>query len=417
MPFTFRVTPAADLDLDLMGFGFDSGTDVCIAAAVLLTYLDYFVRFLTYVKENKGSRKLNHMEQNVFDGLHDLPTRTELCATTMYYQAISVPYMREIRGANASEDNLLIGPSVSPETASLDGQPWDHPKAVLAVQKYAPELPHLKDLTKTMLMGARVAWIRFSGEYTEDGAIAEATEEQMDRAQMEKTNDRCESSFGVFRQEAKANPNMSLEIHNARQMVKFNKASEYLRKLSPALRKFLRRVVRKQDGSGTNRESKLLLARHKKESAEVQIVKARKRAAQKQAASDAIDQVVAILTVTEVEYHANLPLRTEGYFTVGMIDAQLDWHVKYGPPLTEEEKKTVPNKSARGNRLNKVKLWVEAVERYLKAGLPRERRIDPSADPESPDDAEDPGEAVTVEDLGDTDSERSGYDSEEEYYE
>ncbi|KAK7002094.1 hypothetical protein R3P38DRAFT_3367678 [Favolaschia claudopus] len=246
-------------------------------------------------------------------------------------------------------------------------QPWDHPKAVLAVQRYTPELPHLKDLTVTMLMGERVAWKRFSGEYTEDGAIAQATDEQMERAQMEKTNDRCESSFGVFRQEAKANPNMSLEVHNARQMFKFN---------------------------GANRESKLLLARYKKEGAEVQMEKTRKRAAKKQAASDAIDRVVAILTVTE-----------------------LDWHAKYGPPLTPEQAKLIPNKSAQGNRENKVKLWVEAVQRYLEADLPRELRINPRTDPETPDDDEDPAEAVTVEDLGDTDSEKSGYDSEEDYYE
>ncbi|KAK7015369.1 hypothetical protein R3P38DRAFT_2431054, partial [Favolaschia claudopus] len=118
---------------------------------------------------------------------------------------------------------------------------------------------------------------------------------------------------------------------NARQMFKFNKTSEYLRKLSPALRKFLRRVVRKQDGSGANRESKLLLARYKKEGAEAQMEKTRKRVAKKQAASDAIDRVVAILTVTEVEHLANLPRGApEGYYTVALIDAQLDWHAKYG---------------------------------------------------------------------------------------
>ncbi|KAK7027200.1 hypothetical protein R3P38DRAFT_2527033 [Favolaschia claudopus] len=154
------------------------------------------------------------MEQNVFDGLHDIPTRTELCATTMYYQAVSVPYMRKIRGANASEDHvlrlgplrarlithldkliaepdLLVGPAVSYETAVLmvAGKPWDH---VLAVQKYAPDLPHLKGLTLDLLMGARVAWKRFSGECSDEGDIAAATEDQMDRAQMEKTNDRCD---------------------------------------------------------------------------------------------------------------------------------------------------------------------------------------------------------------------------------
>ncbi|KAK7041202.1 hypothetical protein R3P38DRAFT_2512396, partial [Favolaschia claudopus] len=412
------------------------------AAAVLLTYLDYFIRFLTYVKENKQSRRLNHMEQNVFDGLHDIPTRTELCATTMYYQAVSVPYMREIRGANASEDNvlrlgplharlithldkliadpdLLVGPAVSYETASLDGQPWDHPQAVLAVQKYAPDLPHLKGLTLDLLMGARVAWKRFSGEYSDEGDIAAATEDQMDRAQMEKTNDRCESSFGVFRQEAKISPNMSLEIHNSRQMYKFNRTSDYLKQLSPAMRKFLRRIVREQDGSGGNRQQKISLAQHKKEKAEAQIEKTRRRAEKKKAASDAIDRVIAILTITEVEYSANLPLRAPGYLSVPLIDAQLDWHARYGPQDLDPKKTLVPKKGARGNRENRVKLWREAVERYLEAGLPRdfriERRVNPET-PEMPDEDQEPEEPITVQDLGDTESEDSGYDSEEEYY-
>ncbi len=41
---------------------------------------------------------------------------------------------------------LLIGPEVSHMTGSLDGKLWDQPDAVYAVQRYAPELPHLKDL-------------------------------------------------------------------------------------------------------------------------------------------------------------------------------------------------------------------------------------------------------------------------------
>ncbi|KAJ3905934.1 hypothetical protein F5879DRAFT_1072667 [Lentinula edodes] len=60
--------------------------------------------FLMYVKQNKGSMKLNHMEQNVFDGLQDIPTRHEFVVITLYWLAISVPYMREIRGPYVTED-------------------------------------------------------------------------------------------------------------------------------------------------------------------------------------------------------------------------------------------------------------------------------------------------------------------------
>ncbi|KAK6992311.1 hypothetical protein R3P38DRAFT_2445076, partial [Favolaschia claudopus] len=67
-----------------------------------------------------------------------------------------------------------------------------------------------------------------------------------------------------------------------------------------------------------------------------------------------------------------LPLRAPGYLSVPLIDAQLDWHARYGPQDLDPKKTLVPKKGARGNRENTVKLWREAVERrrYLEAGLP-----------------------------------------------
>ncbi|KAK6984594.1 hypothetical protein R3P38DRAFT_2575671, partial [Favolaschia claudopus] len=229
-----------------------------------------------------------------------------------------------------------------------------------------------------LLMVARVAWKRSSGEYSDEGDIAAATGDQMDRAQIEKTNDRCESSFGAFRQEAKISPNMSLEIHNSRQMYKFNRTSDY----SPRTRWIWRQSAAEDL------------------KAEAQIEKTRRRAEKKKAASDAIDRVIAILTITEVEYSANLPVRAPGYLSVPLIDAQED---------LDPKKTLVPKKGARGNRENRVKLWREAVERrrYLEAGLPRDFRIERGTRSQEP---------ITAQDLGDTESEDSGYDSEEEYY-
>ncbi|KAJ3769432.1 hypothetical protein FB446DRAFT_648658, partial [Lentinula raphanica] len=142
---------------------FQSHAEAC---ALIITHLDLFIKFLTYVKHNKGSGTLNHMEQNVLNGLHDIPTRHELCTITLYWLAISIPYMRGVRGPNAKEDNILrlggfhkrvidhidvliahpeylVGPDASAVAGSLDGLSWEHPNAFYAVQSYSPELPHL----------------------------------------------------------------------------------------------------------------------------------------------------------------------------------------------------------------------------------------------------------------------------------
>ncbi|KAJ3964415.1 hypothetical protein EV361DRAFT_955963 [Lentinula raphanica] len=142
---------------------FQSHAEAC---ALIITHLDLFIEFLTYVKLNKGSGALNHMEQNVLNGLHDIATRHELCAITLYWLAISIPYMREVRGPNAKEDNILkldgfhrrviehidiliahpeflVGPNASAINGSLDSLSWERPDAFYAVQTYAPGLPHL----------------------------------------------------------------------------------------------------------------------------------------------------------------------------------------------------------------------------------------------------------------------------------
>lgn len=94
------------------------------------------------------------------------------------------------------------------------------------------------------LHGACTTWLRFMSEFSDDGAIAKATPEQIERAWMESTNDLCESAFGMFRQDSNVNPNMALMQYNARKMFKFNGKSDFLRKLGPKMRQFLRKVTR-----------------------------------------------------------------------------------------------------------------------------------------------------------------------------
>ncbi|KAJ7649623.1 hypothetical protein FB45DRAFT_730809 [Roridomyces roridus] len=403
------------------------------ACAVLITYLDIFIEFLEYVRKNKQKRTLNHMENNVFQGLQDIPTRHEICVVTLYYLSVSVPYMREIRGREAATDNVLeltdlhervishIDELIDhPEyllsatqdayiQGSLDGKPWSRPEAFWAVQRYAPTLPHLRDLLVAFLIGARDKWIDFSEEFSPDGALAGATLEQIARAWMRMTNDLCEGEFGTWRQSAKANPSLSVVQHNSRQMYKFNNTSEYLRALGPEMRKFLRKVTRQQDESGASRAMRIKLAKHRQAVAEENTEKDRVRAAKVQAARDALEEVAPILTITE--------LHTD-YFTVADITEQLRWHAEFGAPESRKGKKKRAPKQAeseeaptktKATRETKFQSLEQAVEQYISSGLPRDPlgRLGTSWEAEKMEDSL--HELVTVDDL-------DGYDSEGDYY-
>ncbi|KAF5387971.1 hypothetical protein D9615_000852 [Tricholomella constricta] len=423
---------------------FQSHAEAC---AVLITYLDLFIKFLTFVKENKASRKLNHMEQNVWDGLHCNATRHEIVVITLYWLVVSVPYMREIRGPFREHDNILklgnlhrrvishldklianpeliVGLDASWKEATLDGKMWERSEAFYGAQRYAPELPHLKELMVAFLCGARVTWLRFMSEFADDGALAKATPEQIERAWMESTNDLCESAFGMFRQDSKANPNISLEHYNARKMFKFNGTSEFLRKMGPEMRAFLRRVTRTQDASGANRQMKLHLAKHRQETAEKKLEKSRVRKAKENAAADALAQVIPTLTITELEYMCSLPRGAAGYATIAALDLQLDWHIKHGAvasiskkgPQPEPPSKlpVIPNgKQARGDREAKINLLRAAVESYLEHKHDRAPVPIQEGSTDAPEDEYSDKECLTVDDL---EAYNEEVDSEDDYY-
>jgi hypothetical protein len=83
----------------------------CLGACCLILYLPCFVEFLEQVRDKKDSGLFNHMEQNVYRALQDIPTITELCVLAIYSQIISAPYMRSVRGPGHDTTNLLdMGP-------------------------------------------------------------------------------------------------------------------------------------------------------------------------------------------------------------------------------------------------------------------------------------------------------------------
>jgi hypothetical protein len=138
----------------------------CEAAAVLLVYLPLLIEFLELVRDKKDSGSFNHMESNVYRGLQDISTQTELCILVLYAQSISHPYMRQVRGPEQVHKNildlgplhlkvkthcqdiidnpdLLLSPESSHTTGTMDGKLWQRPEAVYAVKNMISTLPHI----------------------------------------------------------------------------------------------------------------------------------------------------------------------------------------------------------------------------------------------------------------------------------
>jgi len=249
-----------------------------------------------------------------------------------------------------------------------------------------------------LLEGAKVVWIQFTSEFRSDGALRNATPEQIENAFMEATNDLCEHDFGVFRQFSRVCPTISLVQYNARKMYQANRTSGYLRSLSPAMRKFLRKITREQDSSGAVRAVKIKMAKHRQDVAQANIKKDTEKRAKAQAAADELARHQPFLTLTEFDFVCSIPPRGQGYLSVELLTKELKWHWEFG--ISE----CIPKQMSQwGNRSDKITLVRVAIERYLAL-----KESGGTTGPSDEDNYE-PEKEVTVEDLEE-------YDSEEEYY-
>ncbi|KAL1939556.1 hypothetical protein VTO73DRAFT_9867 [Trametes versicolor] len=168
----------------------------CGASAELLVHLPLYRRFLEQIRDKKISGQFAHLEQNVQKALEDIPTLTEFCALALYAQAISHPYMRDVRGAQnpnhldlgplheqvvahckriIEDPSLLLAPDATPEHGTLNGQDWERAEVFTAIRDLAPELLHLEGVLVVFFKGALKTWQRFSAEYASGGAIAALT--------------------------------------------------------------------------------------------------------------------------------------------------------------------------------------------------------------------------------------------------
>jgi hypothetical protein len=203
------------------------------------------------LRDNKKTSKFNHMEQNLYKALHCTATKTELAVLALYAQAISYPYMQEIRASGEKQNNMLdlgplhhkvyhhmqriigdpeflIGVNASFETATLDGKEWKNPDVVKVILQMIPELPYFKELLITFFAGAAETWKRFISEFAPGGLIDEATVEEKELAWMPATNDVNEGALGSFRILMRKQPQLTLLGYNALSMYFSNDTEQFI---------------------------------------------------------------------------------------------------------------------------------------------------------------------------------------------
>ncbi|GJE89766.1 hypothetical protein PsYK624_058730 [Phanerochaete sordida] len=345
----------------------------CLASAELLTHRLIYIQFLELVRDKKDARNFNNMEANVYQGLHDLSTLTEMVVFAWYGEAISYPYAAIVRGPgsehlNALElgdfhayvrkhlqkliDNptLILSPDAEPASATLDGSvEWRHPNAVAAMHELAPTMPHLQPLLVAFFKGALATWERFCGEFAPGGIIDTSTAQERHRAWMQPCNDACEGILGTYRRFYEAKPSTSEHQFNALMTYQRNGTEDFAKHMlaDDANQQFLRREARRIDGSGLERLRKSKLA--EVEQATVAEKRAKERAKAEKLAAKLAKLAQLDLIVDEARLRA---------MNVKELDAQLDKHRSF------KEDTAIPLKSHLKNKGQKLAELLQAVARY-----------------------------------------------------
>jgi hypothetical protein len=298
----------------------------CDAAAELVTYLPHYIAFLEVIRDKKKDRKLNHMEQNLYDALHDLSTLTELVVMTLYGGWVSKPYAAHVRGPGTENLNILdLGPlhdDLLTHIQHLIDQPkdilyphelysfkflgksqWHKSMAIDAALQLAitAKLSDLEPLLVTFLRGSLKTWERFTEEFETGGAIDGASSSDKDRAWMPSTNDANKGALGQLRTTLHNKPTMTMHIYNALAMFNRNNTQPFMDVMfNKADHTFIMQEARRVDSSGMEKKRKAEIREHDDR---VVAAKCQKRdeTARKRAAIEArINAVVLVLDLDEM---------------------------------------------------------------------------------------------------------------------
>jgi hypothetical protein len=262
------------------------------AATVLLIFRVEHIQFLEHVRDKKESGTLNNMESNILNGLRDWPTITELAVLAMYGQAISRPYMRVVRAAQADGKNglelgtlqrgvlthldklildpdLLLGQNPKAAKAAVDGSEWIESRVFTAIANNSTNLPHLRDVLVEFLKAARVTWERFISEFAEGGQVESLTPHEMILAFMPPTNDANEGILGTWRVWHRRFPRLTQDRFNAIVMVRRNGTEDWMEQnLTDKDDAFLRCEARRIGRTGREAKRRADLQREEAKTAE-----------------------------------------------------------------------------------------------------------------------------------------------------
>ena len=345
----------------------------CTAAAELLTHRQDYIHFLELIRDRKNKPGFTNLEENVWKGLHDPATLTELAVLTLYAQAITHPYMRVAR---QPQNGLKLGPlhdqlkgyiqqliddpdtllrsdpmDQDVPTAAMDGQQWERPEAVAAVLVMVQELPHLRFIFVRFLQGALKTWERFTREFEKGGAIDQATPAELEEICIQPANCHNEGILGLLRQWKKANPNGTLAYFNALAKSSINATEDFIATHlnNEADQCHLRSAARDLDNSGHESVRRRLLTDQAIETAE--------RNAQEHAEKQRrAEEELAQLRGRKLIFDRDIVVR----MTRDQMEEQLEVYRKlYRDPPT-----LVPLKSHIPNRPDKLTVLLAAIERH-----------------------------------------------------
>ncbi|TEB17434.1 hypothetical protein FA13DRAFT_1650221 [Coprinellus micaceus] len=254
----------------------------CAASAELIVHLPLYLQFLLVVRDKKKEKAFNHLESNVFKGLKDVGTLTEMSVFAFYEESLSKKYMEKVRrGASERANALDLGPLhdkvkahcrkiiADPQLllrgdeddykgATLDGTPWDRPDVIYAIHRLSKLLPHLEQCIKVFFSGALETWERLTSEYAPDGAISKLSTAERDRIFINATNNHNEGSLGTARIAVRRSGNIATRTISAKTMYARNGTEGFIQKRLPRKKDWgvLMKEARRRDASGINRRQR-----------------------------------------------------------------------------------------------------------------------------------------------------------------
>lgn len=342
------------------------------AASEFLVHEQLYIAYLEQVRLKKDSRTLTNIEENVLRGFSCPKTKEEIICFAAYNQCITHPYLRTVRNNESnildlgpvhanliahirkllSDVDLIIGPSATYKTATMDGKLFSRPEAMYAIQRIANDAmtyPHLRQLLVAFLEGAMETWIRFSSEFASGAKIDTATTTQRQSAFMKTTNDDNEGALGTVRTSLRRAPSMSISHFNSRLMYKKNDTSTYISEvLGPEERKLLRKKARENDCRGDERIRREAQAEYDKQVAHRNKELDVRKRERKEAMMAKLGSVTPRTTPDAIER-----------MKVAEIDLQLRWHRQFDSDVPSA--KDMPRL-----KTEKVLVLKMAVERYLR---------------------------------------------------